>query len=181
MAIAPGTYRLGPETAELLVHTGREGGARKAGHDLVMEVTSWSATLELAGDPAQSSVVLSADGGSLRVREGTGGIGKLGDDDKQGIAETIDEEVLRGAAIEFRSTAVEAGPGSDQLRVRGELELGGAPRPVEFGLVLGDDGQLTGEATIKQSEWGIKPYSTLFGALKVADVVKVTVEAELQR
>jgi polyisoprenoid-binding protein YceI len=63
--------------------------------------------------------------------------------------------------------------------VRGELELAGATEPVEFALMLGDDGHLTGEATINQSEWGIKPYSTLFGALKVADEVKVTVEAEL--
>src|SRR5690242_13213066 len=104
MPIAPGKHRLGPESAELLVHTGRAGGAAKAGHDLVIKVTSWHAVLELdPDDPAKSSVMLSADGGSLRVREGHGGMGKLDDDDKRGIAQTIDEEVLRGGAIEFRS------------------------------------------------------------------------------
>jgi polyisoprenoid-binding protein YceI len=179
MLIAPGTYTLGPENAALLVYTGRTGGAAKAGHDLVIEVTSWSATFELAEDPAGSSLALSADGGSLRVREGRGGITKLGDDDRRGITQTIDDEVLRGGAIEFRSTAVEPGAEPGQLRVHGELELLGAPRPVEFELMLGDGGHLTGEATIIQSNWGIKPYSTLFGALKVADEVKVTVEADL--
>ena len=178
MPIAPGKHTLGPESAELLVHTGREGGARKAGHDLVIEVTSWKAMLEIADDLAESSLALSADGGSLRVREGHGGMTKLDDDDRQGITRTIDEEILRGGAIEFRSTAVEPGEQPEQLSVRGELELGGTVSPVQFELLLREN-HLTGEATIKQSDWGIKPYSTLFGALKVADEVKVTVEADL--
>jgi polyisoprenoid-binding protein YceI len=161
------------------VHTGREGGARKAGHDLVIEVTSWNATLEIGADPAQSALALSADGGSLRVREGTGGIGKLDDDDRQAISQTIDEEVLRGDAIEFRSTSVEPGSVEEQLRVRGELELNGTIKPVEFEVLL-QDNQLMAETTVAQSEWGIKPYTTLFGALKVADAVKVTVEADLR-
>jgi polyisoprenoid-binding protein YceI len=179
MAIPSGKHTLGPQSAELLVHTGREGGARKAGHDLVIEVTSWSATLEIGEDPAQSSLALSADGGSLRVRDGTGGMGKLDDDDKQGIAQTIDDEVLRGDAIEFRSTSVEPGSVEDQLRVRGELELNATIKPLEFELLLRDN-HLTAEVTLTQSQWGIKPYSTLFGALKVADAVKVTVEADVR-
>jgi hypothetical protein len=178
MAIAPGKRTVGPESGELLVHTGREGGARKAGHDLVIEVTSWSATLDVGDDPAGSSIALSADGGSLRVRDGTGGMGKLDDDDRRAIAQTIDEEVLRGAAIEFRSTSVEPGPGDDQLRVHGELELNGTLKPLEFELLVRDS-HLTGEATLTQSEWAMKPYTTLFGALKVADTVRVTVAAEL--
>jgi polyisoprenoid-binding protein YceI len=178
MSIAPGRRTLGPANGELLVHTGREGGAKKAGHDLVIEATSWNATLDIGEDPTQSSVALSVDGGSLRVREGHGGISKLDDGDKQGITRTIDEEILEGRAIEFRSTSVEPGAESDQLRVRGELELNGIVKPVEFALLVRDK-RLTGEATLTQSEWGIKPYSTLFGALKVADVVRVMVEAEL--
>jgi hypothetical protein len=179
MSIAPGKHTLGPENGELLLHTGRTGGAAKAGHDLVIEVTSWNAMLELGEDPARSSIALSAAGGSLRVREGHGGITKLGEEDKRSITQTIDEEILRDAAIEFRSTAVAPGPGADELRVSGELELAGATRPVEFALLVGKDGHLTGAATITQSDWGMKPYSTLFGALKVADEVKVTVEADL--
>ena len=45
---------------------------------------------------------------SLRVLEGTGGIKTLDDGDKDNIRQTIDEEVLKGTAIEFRSTAVQA-------------------------------------------------------------------------
>ena len=52
MSIAPGRYTLGPQSGELLVHTGRKGGAKKAGHDLVIEVKSWNATMDVADDPA---------------------------------------------------------------------------------------------------------------------------------
>ena len=41
---------------------------------------------------------------SLRVREGTGGMQPLEDEDKASIEPTIDDEVLKGHAIEFRST-----------------------------------------------------------------------------
>ncbi len=180
MPLPCGTHTLGPQNAELLVRTGRSGAAAKAGHDLVIDVASWTGTLELGQEPAQSSVTLSADGASLRVREGTGGIQALGEDDKEDIARTIDDEVLRGSAIEFRSTAVDGDPGGKQLRVQGELELMGERRPVQFELSFADDGKLTGSAIVKQSDWGIKQYSILFGTVKVADEVEVTIAAELK-
>jgi polyisoprenoid-binding protein YceI len=63
--------------------------------------------------------------------------------------------------------------------VQGELTLVGKTRPVKFDLEIADDGVLTGSAVIKQSDWGIKPYSILFGALKVADQVELELEASL--
>ena len=39
------------------------------------------------------------------------------------------------------------------------------------------DGMLRGTAVVKQSDWGMKPYSALFGALKVADEVEVAIDA----
>ncbi len=179
MAFAPGRHALGPQDAELLVHTRRTGAAAKAGHDLEIEVTSWTGTLEIAEDPSQSSVALEADGGSLRVRVGRGGIQSLGDEEKASINETVDQEILKRSSIEFHSTAVDADPGGEQLRVRGELELVGERREVELQLSLGQDGKLTGRATVKQSAWGIKPYSGLFGTLKVVDEVVVTIDANL--
>jgi hypothetical protein len=41
------------------------------------------------------------------------------------------------------------------------------------------DGRLTGSAVLKQSEWGMKLYSALFGTLKVADEVRVEIDAGL--
>jgi len=159
----------GPENARLTVRTGRSGAAAKAGHDLLIEVTEWSGTLDLEGDPA---VTLSADPRSFRVIEGTGGMQPLDDESRAGIEQTIDDEVLKGAAIEFRSTRFDGLPG----RVEGELELAGARRPIGFDLARGENGGVTGTAVVRQSDWDMKPYSALFGTLKVADEVEVQVE-----
>jgi hypothetical protein len=175
MPIAPGSYTLGPDSGTLTVHTRRAGAAAKAGHDLVIEVTEWSATLDVGAHP---SMQLSADPRSLRAREGRGGISPLGEDDKAGIAQTIDEEVLKGAPILFESTSVH--DGGDRLDVRGELELRGVRRPIDFALEVGE-GRLTGRAQVKQTDWRIKPFSALFGTLKVADVVEVAIDTTITR
>jgi polyisoprenoid-binding protein YceI len=179
MAIAPGTHTLGPEDGTLTVRTGKVGAAAKAGHDLVIEVTSWRATLDLAGGPEAAAIALTADARSLRVRSGSGGMGALGDEEKASIERSIDDDVLKGGDIAFRSSAVEVAPDGGALRVRGDLELLGASRPIAFDLAAGEDGRLTGSARFRQSDWGIKPFSALFGTLKVADEVEVGVDARL--
>ncbi|MEA2637443.1 MAG: hypothetical protein QOE18_500 [Chloroflexota bacterium] len=178
MSIEPGTYALGPQSGTLSVRTGKGGAAARAGHNLLIEVGSWGATVELGADPSESVLELTADSTSLRVLEGTGGMTTLGDDDKSGITQTIDEEVLEGTAIVFRSTSVESS-GESRLRVQGDLELAGGINPVAFELELDDDGGVRGTATVKQTAWGMKPYSALFGTLKVADEVEVSIDARL--
>jgi polyisoprenoid-binding protein YceI len=178
MSIEPGTYALGPQNATLSVRTGRRGAIAKVGHDLLIEVTTWGATVEIAADPAQSVLELDADSNSLQVREGTGGIQSLSDDDRAGINETIGKEVLKGTAIVFRSRSVEA-KGDGRLSVEGDLELVGGINPVTFELNLRDDGKVTASAVVKQSAWGMKPYTTLFGTLKVADDVQVLLDGTL--
>ena len=165
------TYTLGPEHGTLAVRTGRTGKVAKAGHDLLLVVTEWSATLDLGDAPG---LALDADATSLRVREATGGIKPLGDDDLESIESTIDDEVLLRREIRFRSTAVERR--GDALAVRGDLTLVGETRPIAFDLGLAG-GRVTGAAVVRQTEWGIKPYSALFGALRVADEVRVEVDA----
>ena len=87
------------------MRTGRTGAAAKAGHNLLIHVTAWEATLD--GRRRRRASSSTADATSLRVREGTGGMQALGDDDKANIEQTIDDEVLKRKAIAFRSTAVE--------------------------------------------------------------------------
>ena len=41
MPIPPGHYTIGPGDGTLTVRTGKSGAASKAGHNLVIEVTSW--------------------------------------------------------------------------------------------------------------------------------------------
>jgi polyisoprenoid-binding protein YceI len=177
MSIQPGTHKLGPSNATLTVKTGRSGAAAKAGHNLVIEVTSWEATIVAADDPAQTSMELDADGSSLKVREGHGGAKSLSDDDKGDIEKTVDKDILKKKSVEFRSTEVSANDDGSQLNVKGDLTLLGNTSPVAFTLDVGGDGKLTGSATVTQSKHKIKPYSALFGALKVNDEVEVVIDA----
>jgi polyisoprenoid-binding protein YceI len=172
-----GRYRLGPDNATLAVRTARAGAAAKAGHDLLIHVTAWEATLVVADDPDASSMELTADAASLRVQEGTGGIQALGDEDIASIHQTIDEEVLGRQEISFRSTGVEAD--GDRLRACGDLTIVGNTQPIEFDLVSGDGGELSASAVVTQTAFGMKPYSALFGALKVKDEVEVMLEGHL--
>ncbi len=173
-------HRLGPDNATLLVRTERTGAAAKAGHDLVIHVTSWEAALEVGEDPAKTSIELTADATSLRVHEGTGGMQALGDDDLANIHKTIDDDVLKRRDIKFRSTGARSAPEGSTLSVNGDLTLAGKSQPIEFDLAIGDDGALSASAVVKQTAWGIKPYSALFGTLKVEDDVEVVLDGHLQ-
>ncbi len=144
-----GTY--GPHNATLTVHTERAGAAAKAGHDLTIEVTQWEATVE------GGKLTMTADPDSLKVVKGEGGMKSLDAGDMRNIEQTIREEILKGQPIAFAD---------------GQLTLNGQTHPVAA--TVTDAG---GEAVIKQTQWGMKPYSALFGTLKVAD--DVTVRARL--
>ena len=177
--IQAGTHRFGPDNATLSVRTGRSGAAAKAGHDLVIHVTSWEAELVVGEDPADSSIELTADPTSLRVVEGTGGMQALGDDDMANIHKTIDDEILRRQDIRFRSTRVQIEPDGSRIRAEGDLTLVGETQPIAFDLAVGDAGALSATAVVTQTAWGMKPYSALFGALKVKDEVEVVLEGHL--
>jgi polyisoprenoid-binding protein YceI len=166
-------YELGPDNGTLAVRTSRTGTVAKAGHDLLIHVTKWTGKLETGDAP---SVALDADATSLKVREGTGGMMALDDGDLANIEQTIDDDVLKRQDIAFRSTRVEET--ADGLSVTGDLTLRGTTRPVAFDLGVAD-GRVRGTAVVKQTEWGMKPYTALFGALKVADEVRVEIDAAL--
>jgi YceI-like protein len=168
-----GSHQLGPDNARLTVHTKRTGAIAKAGHDLTIEVKSWHGELEI-GDQSRAS--LSVDSSSFKVLEGRGGVQKLDDGDKRGIEQTIDDEVLMKREIKFESTDVKLD--GDLLTIAGDLTLMGATHPLTFELEVGDGGRLSGGAAVKQTDFGMKPYTALFGTLKVADEVEVRLETE---
>lgn len=179
VSLPAGIHELGPDTASLVVKTYREGLAAKAGHDLIIEVREWGATLEVGVDPSHSSLQLNADARSLYPREGLRGVKPLTDKDRAEIRKNINQKVLGGEPISFRSTAVEAADGGGRLSVRGELTIRGRSRPAGFELSVGADGHVTGTAQLVQSEWGIKPYRGLIGALRVRDSLEVVFDGVL--
>lgn len=173
-----GTHRLGPHNATLEVRTYRQGMASKAGHDLFIDVSSWEATITVPDGAGEPTIEMSADPRSLHPREGHGGVKPLSDKDRADIKKNIANKVLGEQAINFRSTAVQQ-DGDGRLQVSGELSLAGAVRPLSCELNLSPDGQVTGTVPVVQSDWGIKPFTGLMGALKVRDDVEVVLDARL--
>jgi YceI-like domain len=155
----------------LLVKTFREGFAAKAGHDLVLEVTRWESSVD------DQSIELAVDPRSLEVREGVGGVKPLTDGDRAEIRKNIDDKVLRRQPIAFRSTSVARD--GDQLVVSGDLTMAGTTRPLTARLQVDGD-RITGTIPLTQSDWGIKPYRGMMGALRVRDDVEVVVDVHLQ-
>ena len=179
MALPTGTHNLGPSNASLQVRTYREGVAAKAGHDLIIDVTRWDATVTVADEPGGWSIELNADPRSLEIREGLRGVKPLTDKDRVEIRKNIDEKVLGGSPIQFRSTGVRPDGDGSRLTVDGELSMAGSTRPVTAQLTV-EDGAISGTIPVTQSDWGIKPYRSLMVALKVRDEIEIVIAAKVQ-
>ena len=180
MADITGTHELGPGAGRVLVKTGREGLAARAGHDLTLEITRWSArvTVPASGDLAAATVTAELDLGSLTVREGSGGAKPLSDKDRRDIQAQA-RKILGGPAKSvFTSASVIPAPGTaPNGAVEGTLTLHGTTRPLRLQVTGSPSGQFSGHATIRQTHFGIAPYSGFFGTLKLKD--EITVEFEV--
>jgi polyisoprenoid-binding protein YceI len=86
--------------------------------------------------------------------------------------------VLRGRPIAFRSSAVRPAD-EEALVLDGDLELAGTTRPLSARLDVAASSRVTGTIRLAQSDWGIKPYRGLMGALRVRDDVEITIGARL--
>jgi hypothetical protein len=173
MSIEAGTHSIGPSNGSLQVKTGKEGAAAKMGHNLVLAVNSWEATVEGGDSP---SISLTADPGSVEVVSGEGGAKPLGDKDKADIKKSIGGKVLGSSQITFQSSSVEDNGG--QIVAKGDLSIAGKSSSVSVPLSV-SGGKLSGSITLSQKDFGIKQFSAMMGALKVKDQVTVVIEGEV--
>jgi polyisoprenoid-binding protein YceI len=166
-------HEIGPQRGRLILRTSRQGLAAQAGHDLTIEVSRWHGELRLADDPADCSVEVVAEIGTLRVLEGTGGVKPLSDRDKREIAGNARKILAadRHPEARFVSTAITADS------VDGTLTLLGQEHPFRLGITRAGDKHFVAKGDVLQSDYGIKPYTAFFGALKLAD--RVAIEAEI--
>jgi polyisoprenoid-binding protein YceI len=149
-------------TAECLVYTFREGLLAAVGHDLCLRVTRFRVDV---GEGDQ--IVGEFDAGSLRAT------GDVAPSDARKIERDAADEVLaakRFPTITFRSRRVER-DGATRAHIEGDLTLHGVTRPLAFDAVAGEEGWRA-EVRLDQRDFGIKPFTALFGTLRVrADVV----------
>ena len=177
MTVASGTHKIGPSDGKLIVKVYKEGMAAKMGHDLTMEASDWSGNIDLnPDDPSASSVQVTIDPSSLEITDAKGGAKPLSDKDRADIAKNI-TKTLGNSAITFESEAVSGSP--PNVTVKGDLTISGHSKPVSLNLTVGDDGKATGKTTIVQTQFGIKPFSAMMGALKVKDSVDVEFDVNL--
>lgn len=168
------------ESADCRVFTYKEGLLSAVAHDLELRVDTFS--VEVSEDRA--SVTGTFDLRSIHVVdaivEGKRSPGTLSEKDKAKIESNITSEVIdarRHPEARFESTEVrEVDAGWE---VRGTLELAGRKREITVP-VHRDEGKAVGEISVHQPDWGIKPYSAMFGTLKIRPEIKIRIELPIQ-
>ncbi len=180
MAVAPGRYRLGPESGRIIVRTFRDGLAAQAGHDLTIDMTRWSGEFIVNDDQTPAAIHARIDMASLAVREGTGGLKPLTDRDRREIAATARRllTVDRHPEAEFVATRFRLA-GENEGVIDGIFTLRGIASPLQLEVSRVGTGRYRATGTVIQSRYGIKPYTAFLGALKVRDAVDIEAEAEV--
>lgn len=187
-------WKLDASHGQLLVRTDVAGRAAKMGHRLTIVMERWEATVSWSGD-RPTAVELSVEVDSLRVLQGEGGMTPLTAPEKALIRSNalkcLDSNKHR--LIRFGSSDIE--PTDDGYRLTGELEIHGRRRPhvIEVRVTqaggsarlaggevkLGPphqhgDWQVTADSRVLHSDFGVRRYSMLMGAMQVADEVTVS-------
>lgn len=182
VATSAGTYEIGPSNTSLKVRTTKAGLGARLAHDLTLEAKVWRGSITFDdADLAASSVEVTVAATSLAVVDSSGGVKQLSDADRREIARNINEKALltnKYPDITFRSTAISGQSGT--FTVTGDLTITGTTRPISLA-VTADDDQVTVRAAVVQTQFGIKPYSAMFGALKINDEVEIRATLTLNR
>jgi len=181
MAIQPGRHPLGTDNGRIMLRTSRDGLVAQAGHDLTIEATRWSGELTVDGDGNPQSLTVTVDLGALIVRAGTGGVKPLSDRDKREIGVSARKVLAadRFPEATFSATSFQPGPDGTGGTISGTLQLSGQRRPQHLDVSQAGPGKYRATTTVRQTSFGIKPYSAFLGSLKVADAVAVEVNLDL--
>ncbi|WP_406815550.1 YceI family protein [Mycobacterium sp. M23085] len=172
-------WEIDPADGELLLHTGVSGRAARMGHRLTIAMTRWRAAISWAGSrPVR--VQLAVDVDSFDVLRGEGGVKGLSGTEKALVRSNALKSLSASRFPEIRYTAEVIDPVEDGYRLTGVLEIRGVSREHVIDVRtedLGDSWRMSVESTIRQSDYGIKPYSLLMGSVQVADEVSLTFSA----
>jgi polyisoprenoid-binding protein YceI len=161
---------------QLIVRTGVTGRASLMGHRLTIALNSWRATVWWT-DEEPSAVDLNVDVESLDVLRGEGGLTALSGPEKALVRSNALKclDANRFRTINFR--AEEIGKTAEGYRLTGTLEIHGTTRPRTIDLRvtdIDDVWRMSCDAQIRQSEFGVKPFSMFVGSMRVADEVTVS-------
>ncbi|MEB3981401.1 YceI family protein [Mycobacterium sp. 663a-19] len=172
-------WTISASDGELLIRTGVEGRAARMGHRLTIAMTRWEATVAWADtEPASAELTVEVD--SLEVLHGEGGVKGLSGPEKTLVRSNALKSLDAGRHPEIRFAADAIDKTDDGYRLAGKLHIKGKSRRHVVDLRtedLGDSWRMSAESEVRQSDYGVKPFSLLMGSVKVADEVTVSFTA----
>lgn len=172
-------WSLDSSDGELLVHTGVAGRAARMGHRLTIAMTRWHATVQWSGaDPVAVELAVETD--SFEVLRGQGGVKGLSGPEKVVIRSNALKSLQVNRFPEIGFIADVIAKTDEGYRLTGRLQVRDKTREHVIDLRtedLGDSWRISAESGVRQSDYGIKPYSILMGSVQVADDVTVSFTA----
>lgn len=167
--------RCDANSAHCFVYTFKQGLLSPIAHDLKLRVGTFSITfdevssrVEAVFDARSLSVAATMHGGAERPDS-------LSASDQKKVEENIVRDVLdarRYPEIRFQSDKVARSVDGKQVQIDGSLTLHGITRALKVTACAADDGYVA-EVTLHQPDFGITPFTALFGALRLEPQVVV--------
>jgi polyisoprenoid-binding protein YceI len=171
MGVSAQQHNIDPQKSTLTIHVGKTGAFSGLGHEHEVRAPIHSGTADTGSHPA---VEIRVDARELRVIDKD-----ASETDRAEVQKTmLGPEVLDSEhhqEIVFKSTGAEAA-GQGRWTLRGNLTMTGQTRPVTVQVTL-KDGRYTGETTVKQTDFGIKPPGK--AGIRAKDEVKIDFDARL--
>jgi polyisoprenoid-binding protein YceI len=172
LALLAGTapYQLGPAPGNRLsleVYKSGLWNGRK--HSFTFERYQGSLLYD-AEAPQNSQVRFTVEAASIALHDTW-----VGEKDRAKIVKFALTNMLhadRYPQLEFTSTRI-ALAGVGHFEVQGALNMAGVSKPVGVQVTLGDDLSIQGSATLKMTDWGMKPPSAALGAIGTRDEMSV--------
>jgi polyisoprenoid-binding protein YceI len=164
-------HNIDAQKSTLTIHVGKTGAFSGFGHEHEVRAPIHNGTAETG---SQRTVEIHVDARQLRVIDKDASEKERAEVQRTMLGpEVLDSEQQQ--EIVFRSTAAESA-GQDRWALRGNLTLLGQTRPVTAQVTL-KDGHYTGEAAVKQTDFGIKPPGK--AGVRAKDEVKIQFDIQL--
>jgi polyisoprenoid-binding protein YceI len=172
-------YTIVPSESSFWVFVGKTGLFSALAHDHEIGVKSFSGRVVVpAAGASGGSLEMEVDAPSLVVLDK-----KPSEEDKKKIFNSMHNEVLESAKyqkITFKSVSVsdvkQTGNDAYSFVVNGDLTLRGVTKRIAVPVaatVTPQELRATGKYTLKQTDYGIKPYSAAGGTIKVKDDIVI--------
>jgi len=173
-------YVIDPKASRFTVQAFASGMLAAMGHNPTIGIRGFSGEVDFSPDsPEAARFRLRINAGSLSVLD------DVSDKDRREMEQMMNERVLEPAKfleIVYEAPAVSVAKLQSNLyaaTLNGNLSLHGVMRAQPIVARVADFGEMlrtSGELTVRQSDYGIKPIAVAGGALKVKDEIKFSFE-----